>query len=247
MRYNLFPVACFTVLFLLGGCSPKKTKSELVWDVSLPVIGSQSSPRAADLNGDGVLDLVMGAGKNEFQHSDQGILAIDGKTGELLWQQEAEDQVYGAPTFLDVTGDGVEDVFIGGRSPNLRALNGKTGEVLWEYTYQYEDDPILKHARFNFYNLIVVPDQNQDGLPDLLTVNGGNAEAEPHSTVNRHPGVLMVLDAKNGQVLAADTMPDGKESYMSPLAFVQPGSQEHYLLFGTGGETIDGSLYLAKL
>ncbi|CAN5725397.1 hypothetical protein BH24BAC1_BH24BAC1_39460 [soil metagenome] len=238
---------CLAVYFILGSCAPKRTKSELVWDISLPVIGSQSSPRAADLNGDGVLDLVMGAGKNEFQASDQGIIAIDGKTGELLWQQGAPDQVYGAATFFDITGDGVQDVFIGGRSPNLKALDGKTGEVLWQYQYPYENDPILQHARFNFYNLALIPDQNNDGIPDLLTVNGGNAEAEPDSEDNRYPGVLMVLDAKTGQVLAADTMPDGKESYMSPLCSAQPGSPEHHILFGTGGETIDGHLYLARL
>lgn len=241
------PTLFLAVCLLLGNCTQKRKKSELVWDISLPVIGSQSSPRAVDLNGDGVLDLVMGAGKNEFQPSDQGIIAIDGKTGELLWQQEAPDQVYGAATFLDITGDGVKDVFIGGRSPNLMALDGKTGAVIWQYQYQYEQDPILQHARFNFYNLALIPDQNNDGIPDLLTVNGGNAEAAPDSEENRYPGVLMVLDAKTGQVLAADTMPDGKESYMSPLSFAQPGSPEQYILFGTGGETIAGNLYLARL
>ncbi|CAN5362337.1 hypothetical protein BH23BAC1_BH23BAC1_51690 [soil metagenome] len=240
---NLYFLLIFTFLFI--NCSRKK--SELVWDKNLPVIGSQSSPRAVDLNGDGILDIVMGAGKNEFQHSDQGIIAIDGKTGELLWQQEAPDQVYGAATFSDINGDGIKDIFIGGRSPNLKALDGKTGVVLWEYKYAFEDDPILKLARFNFYNIILIPDQNNDGLPDLLTLNGGNAEADPYSDVNRFPGVLMVLDSKTGQVLAADTMPDGKESYMSPLCFSQPNSQDFIVIFGTGGETIDGNLYTVKL
>jgi outer membrane protein assembly factor BamB len=241
------PFTTCLVLTFLASCTPKRTKSELVWDQNFPVIGSQSSPRATDLNGDGVLDLVMGAGKNEFQHSEQGIIAINGKTGELLWQQEAPDQVYGTPTFQDINGDGVPEVFIGGRSPNLKALDGKTGEVIWTYKYQYENDPVLKYARFNFYNLIIIPDQNNDGLPDLLTVNGGNAEADPYTTENRYPGVLMVLDAKTGQVLAADTMPDGKESYMTPLCFAQPGSEEHHVIFGTGGETIDGHLYMVRL
>jgi hypothetical protein len=230
---------------LLGNCNRKK--SQLVWDKNFPVIGSQSSPRAADLNGDGVLDLVIGAGKNEFQHSEQGILALDGKTGEPLWQQEAPDQVYGSATFCDITGDGVKDVFIGGRSPNLKALNGKTGEVLWTYQYRFAQDPVLKYARFNFYNLVLVPDQNGDGLHDLLTTNGGNATAAPNSSENRFPGVLMLLNAKTGGVLAADTMPDGRESYMSPLCFAPPGGRDCHILFGTGGETSDGNLYLARL
>lgn len=235
------------VLLILQSCTPKKNKSALVWDKNLFVIGSQSSPRATDLNGDGVLDIVIGAGKNEFQHSDQGIVALNGKTGELLWQQEAVDQVYGSATLYDISGDGVKDIFIGGRSPHLKALDGKTGKVIWEYKYHYENDPILKYARFNFQNSVLVPDQNKDGLPDLLIVNGGNAKAAPDSEVDRFPGVLMLFDTKTGHIIAADTMPDGKESYMSPLYMAQPDSEDHIIIFGTGGETIAGNLYMAKL
>ncbi len=234
----------FLIIWLVG-CTHKK--SELVWDKNLYMIGSQSSPRAADLNEDGTLDIVMGAGKNEYQHSKQGVIALDGKTGELLWEQEAPDQVYGSATFCDITGDGIKDIFIGGRSPHLTALNGKTGAVLWTYRYQYQDDAVLQYARFNFQNSVLVPDQNQDGLPDLLTVNGGNSKALPHTEENRFPGVLMLFDAKTGHILAADTMPDGKESYMPPLCFAQPGSQALTLVFGTGGETISGNLYMTKL
>lgn len=219
-----------------------------MWTEDLPVIGSQSSPRAVDLNEDGVLDIVMGAGKNEYQPSEQGVVAFDGKTGKILWQQDATDQVYGSATFYDVTGDGVEDIFIGGRSPNFKALNGKTGEVLWQYVYaKHEHDSILQYARYNFNNSVLVPDQNNDGLMDLLTVNGGNSMAEPGKEDKRYPGVLMVFDSKNGTIIAADTMPDGKESYMSPLCFAQPGSNEYSIVFGTGGETIDGHLYTVSL
>ena len=235
------------IFILLAACSKPRKKSELVWDKNLPRIGSQSSPRATDLNEDGILDIVMGAGQNEYQHSDQGILAFDGKTGELLWQQEAPDQVYGSATLYDITGDGINDVFIGGRSPHFKALNGKTGEVLWEYKYAFENDSILKYARFNFNNSVLVPDQNKDGLSDLLTVNGGNSKADPNSEQNRFPGVLILFDSKTGNIIAADTMPDGRESYMSPLCYTQPDSQEFTIIFGTGGETISGNLYMARL
>lgn len=235
---------CLSV-FTLTSCTRKE--SELVWTKNLAVIGSQSSPRAADLNSDGVLDIVMGAGKNEFQSCNQGILAFDGKTGEVLWQQESTDQVYGSPTFYDITGDGVQDVFIGGRLPHLKALNGKTGELIWAYKFQYQSDSILKYACFNFSNSVMVPDQNHDGVPELLIMNGGNAKAAPNSQMNRYPAVLMLMDAKNGNILAADTMPDGKESYLSPVCFTPPDSKESVIIFGTGGETISGHLYLAKL
>jgi outer membrane protein assembly factor BamB len=247
-----FPAAGMMAIItvILISCTPtaSKKRSKLVWQKDISVIGSQSSPRAADLNKDGTLDIVMGAGKNEYQKCDMGIIAFDGKTGDLLWKQQAIDQVFGSATFLDVNGDQVNDVFIGGRSPQLKALDGKTGTVLWEFNSdKYKDDPILRYARFNFNNSVLVPDQNNDGLKDLLTINGGNSYAHPYSKLDRFPGVLMLLDSKTGNVIAADTMPDGRESYMTPLCFSQPGSKELYIVLGTGGETINGNLYVSTM
>lgn len=230
---------------LLASC--KQKESAVIWNSSMPAIGSQSSPRTVDLNRDGVLDIVMGAGKNEYQKSSQGIIAIDGLTGTLLWEQEASDQVYGSATFYDINDDSIPDVFIGGRGPHFKALDGKTGKIIWRYEYTFQNDSILKYARFNFNNSVLVPDQNNDGYLDLLTVNGGNSEAIPNSEIDRFPGVLMIFDSKTGKILTADTMPDGKESYMSPVCFLQPKTKEPMIVFGTGGETISGNLYVAKL
>ena len=238
-------VFCSVVAVTAGSCKRKKS-SALIWERDFSRIGSQSSPRTTDLNGDGVLDVVIGAGMNEYQASEQGILAIDGKTGEVLWQAPAEDQVYGSATLYDVTGDGVDDVFIGGRSPHFKALNGRTGKLLWEYQYRYEGDPVLRYARFNFNNGVLVPDQNSDGLADVLTVNGGNSKAAPYSVENRFPGVMILFDSKTGSIIAADTMPDGRESYMSPVCVARPG-QDASIIFGTGGETISGNLYEVAL
>ncbi|HUQ65436.1 MAG TPA: PQQ-binding-like beta-propeller repeat protein [Flavitalea sp.] len=237
------------LIVFVSSCSlNSKKQSKLVWSKNYSVIGSQSSPRTEDINKDGTLDIIMGAGKNEFQQSDMGIVAFDGKSGNLIWKQEAPDQVFGSASFCDVNGDSIGDVFIGGRSPQLKAIDGRTGRLLWEFrSDKYKDDPILKYARFNFNNSVIVPDQNNDGINDLLTVNGGNAFANPFQTRNRFPGVLMLLDTKTGDVIAADTMPDGKESYMTPLCFAQPGSKELNILFGTGGETINGSLYISDM
>ncbi|MBK5277639.1 MAG: PQQ-binding-like beta-propeller repeat protein [Bacteroidia bacterium] len=248
MTKFLFKLIVISLIQILAFQNCTTRKSELVWERNIYTIGSQSSPRTADLNGDGILDIVMGAGKNETQYSEQGILALDGKTGDILWQQEAPDQVYGSATLYDITGDGISDVFIGGRSPQFKALNGKTGEVLWQYEYEkVKHDSVLQFARYNFNNSILVPDQNNDGLSDLLTVNGGNSLADPNSEKDRFPGVLILFDSKTGKVIAADTIPDGKESYMSPVGYTQPGSEEFYIIFGSGGETISGHLYMATL
>lgn len=232
------------VINLLLSCNTKKT--ELVWQKSFGLIGSQSSPRATDLNGDGVLDIVMGAGKNEYQSSEFGVLALDGKTGETIWKHETTDQIYQTATLLDINSDKTDDIIIGGRSNNFFALDGKTGQQIWKFEYKFEKDSILKFTKYNFQNTKIIPDQNNDGVQDLLVQEGGNHKAKPNTMAERKPGVLMVMDSKTGAILYADKMPDGMESYMPPLYFKQPDNQE-YIVFGTGGETISGHLFIAKL
>ncbi len=224
----------------------KRTQSELVWDESYFQIGSQSSPRTVDLNHDGVLDIVMGAGRGETVATEQGVLAVDGKTGKLLWQQKAPAHVVGSASFQDINDDGTPEVFIGGRGNFMAALDGGSGAEIWKFQFN-DTDPVLRYARFNFYSSTWAPDVNGDGKKELLVVNGGNWSAPAGSSDGRLPGVLMILDSKSGHVLAADTMPDAQESYMSPVCYQEHETGQWKVIFGTGGETQSGSLYMAKL
>ncbi len=244
-RISILTLTISIGITLLSACSQKKT--ELTWNQSLYNVGAQSSPRTSDLNQDGVLDIVIGAGKEELGPITNGVMALDGATGQVLWEQAANAHMVGSATFYDVTADGVEDVFIGGRNHNLKALNGKTGALIWEYQVRDTSFPILQYARFNFYNSVLVPDITGDDRPELLITNGGNWDALPGSTEDRFPGVLMLIDIHDGMVIAADTMPDGKESYLSPLFLPGRNGRADQVVFGTGGETIGGRLYLAKL
>lgn len=242
MRVSLLML---TLWMIIISCSKKET--EVTWTKSFYQIGSQSSPRLADLNQDDILDIVIGAGTSELGFCEQGILALDGATGDTLWTQTTDAQVVGSARFLDMNGDATPDVLIGGRAGTLKALSGIDGQVLWKYEYSYEDHPILQYARYNFYNSSIVPDQDEDGIEDILAINGGNWDAAPHDMSDRWPGVLMLISSARGTILAADTMPDGAESYMSPIYFTQPDDATGYILIGSGGETQSGSLYLTTL
>lgn len=102
-------------------------------------------------------------------------LMLDGKTGKLLWHAPGRNQFYGSATFLDINRDGTPDVIIGGRSAELQALDGKTGRKLWEFFATTERMGHKKAGWFNFSNAQLIPDQDGDGLDDLLIANGGDA------------------------------------------------------------------------
>jgi hypothetical protein len=98
----------------------------------------------------------------------------------------------------------------------------------------------------NFYNVQFIPDQDGDGIRDLLTAYGGFIKAQPTET-DRPVGSVMVISAKDGSTLAKAEVPDGRETYMSPLVHDFNGDGELSVLFGTGGETINGHLFKTSL
>ena len=234
----VFTLLTLAILFLSAFLFwPQKHSS---WEHSFVRIGTFSSPRTADLNGDGIRDIVLGAGGNEFEASDTAVIALDGATGQVLWAVGGTDQIFSTPVFLDIDQDATPDVVMSGRSGQLIAIDGASGRVLWNFKRDGPPDFPL----YNIYTPALIPDQNADQVPDLIVAQGGDVTKRPNDP-NRPPGMLMVVSGSNGALLAYDTMPDGKETYMSPVVFEQAG--ETQILFGSGGETIGGNLYLVPL
>lgn len=224
----------------------RKTKESRAWSASFKRLGSLSSPRLTDLNRDGVLDIVMGAGTVEFKRSDSSIIALDGAEGKLLWTASARDQIFGSPVFLDITEDGIPDVFIGGRAAELKALDGSNGDVIWEFYEGRVDVALSDSGAYNFFSPQLIPDQDDDGFEDLIIAAGGYVKALPGDP-NRPAGRLMVISSANGKRLASAEMPDGKEIYMSVVVADFGATGELSVIFGTGGETLGGALYKASL
>ena len=235
------------IITLAGQLHALQAQESKSWTIEFPHSGIYSSPRVADLNLDGIKDIIVGTGRHEFEKTDSAVVALDGATGELLWHVGARDQIFGSATLLDINQDSIPDVFIGGRSAELKAINGKTGVLIWEYFKESEHTKPSSHGLYNFYNPQIIPDQNNDGLPDILVANGGDVNAAPDDP-NRPPGQLMVIDSKLGTLIASAKTPDGKETYMSPVVGKVHHSQENLtIIFGTGGETVGGNLYRTTL
>ena len=99
--------------------------------------GVIAPPSLADLNADGVVDVVAAA-------FDGTVVAFDGASRELLWSVEAVElrETYSAPGLAQLDGDGVPDPFFAfsvGQFPEyagvqLMALSGSTGDELWSFS-----------------------------------------------------------------------------------------------------------------
>jgi hypothetical protein len=213
------------------------------WQSFTDSIPTLSSPRACDLNNDGIKDIVFGGGTDGVA-SNNGIMAYNGANGNLLWKRAARNEVFGSAVFMDITNDGVKDVFMVGRQAQLLAINGSNGALLWDY-FPYNTNP-ADSGLYNFYNPQFIADVSGDGIQDILVANGGD-HAAPVWDTTRPPGHLMVVNSMNGQLLAKAVVPDSAETYCSALVADIHGNGTQWVLYGTGGETLGGSFWACQL
>ena len=216
-----------------------------IWQSGVTGGTTFSSPRAVDLNGDGVLDIVMGGGIDGASYAN-AITAYNGANGNVLWTRPAHDEVFVSANFQDINGDGIPDVFIGGRQAQFYAINGSNGDLIWQfYPHPFPVAP-GDSGLWNFFTPQFIPDLTGDLIPDILVANGGD-HSLPLWETNRPPGHLMILNAATGAILAQAVVPDSAETYCSPLVLDLKGDGILWVLFGTGGESIGGSFYAVPL
>jgi outer membrane protein assembly factor BamB len=216
------------------------------WTNTFENTATSSSIRTTDLNSDGILDIVFGAGTIENKASENGVIALNGKDGKVLWKAPCRNQMVGSAIFNDVNDDGVKDVFIGGRSAQLLCIHGASGAIIWEYLKDFDGMDLKDTTMLNFYNPQFVPDQDKDGVQGILISFGGYVPAAP-ADFNRPHGSLFVFSGKTGKQLIQMPMPDYKETYFSPAIYDFKKDGNPFVLFGSGGETITGNFYAIRL
>lgn len=105
-----------------------------IWSQVFPRMNSESPLRKADLNKDQVLDIIFGFGVddhiqyegyplpkcksslfNDEVQCEGGVIAVDGKTGQLLWQSWSISNVFSLLCSWDINQDGYADCIAAGK------------------------------------------------------------------------------------------------------------------------------------
>jgi len=168
-------LAVWASLFL-NGLLVDKAHPYHRWEARFPTLGTFSSPAAADLNGDGVLDIVVGAGGAPFAPSDSAVLALDGADGRLLWHAGADAQLFGQPVFLDIDGDGSPDVLIGGRRARCgsQCPHGVLCRGFQRFMPVAEYDRTVSAHEIQDFAIVLVPITATGGAPGKIGERAGN-------------------------------------------------------------------------
>ncbi|CAH1793762.1 unnamed protein product [Owenia fusiformis] len=240
-----------------GGSTHDRPVRTQNWIREFDNIGTESCVRLYDVNKDGKDDILLGITEGvHMQEYDPelgpdyickkigskspclgAVIALRGFDGKPLWRVNTTFEPFEINCSIDdFNGDGHLDCIASGRKATMTAIDPIKGKAIW-----HEDMSVLEQG-WNNYGVQGLPDFDNDGVREILLPHGGNPSIPPEVTT-RESGRLIMISGKTGKMLGKKylKMPEDKELYMSPVIHRRrDGSQ--YILFGSGGETVPGSL-----
>ncbi len=217
----------------------------LLWEAKAPS-ADRAPPAAADLDGDGRVDLVIGSTADR-------VTALSGKDGTTLWTFRAGAAGTDSLAIADVDDDGSMDVLVHASDNLVHAIAGRSGGGLW--THPVPRGLGDRHS-------IATTDLDLDGVPDLVVPGGDgwlyavragpparvwtstvserlvaapsvgdlDGDARPEVVVCGEDGDLRVLSGRDGRVLWGFETPT--QALITPAIADLDGDGAPEVLFG---------------
>ena len=159
---------------------------------------------------------------------------MKGLNGAILYNISTKSQVlYFNCHSIDIDLDEKFDCIGTGQNATVLAFNPRSGHVFWDSSYQHELNEF-----YDIYSpLVISNDFDMDGVLEIIISHGGN----PNLTPKNHdvePSLVMLFSGRNGALMGEClTLPESKETRMSPVLHTLKNGAS-YLLLGTGGESV---------
>lgn len=136
----------------------------------------KSSPVIADINGDNIVEIVVGS-------CDSCIYVID-KDGNPVWVDTLNGKIEGSPAVADLDGDGIAEVVVTTDNSQLACLNGEDGSEEWTHNFisGIRSSPVISSVDSD-HNLEVI------GVGLFLRVINGEDGSTSWMYMNGSPGL----------------------------------------------------------
>lgn len=234
-----------------------------VWSKAISRINSETPIRTVDINGDNKLDIVIGYGIDEFNNNvnnnnliespscvisksgetgncEGGILALNGVTGDTLWQRWTPFTIFSLYCSVDLTGDGNNDCVVAGRGGLILAINGRNGNILWQLNDNLDGiESTSTSYLIDLYTINPIRDLNDDSIADIISVH-------VEETVTQKSGHIKIISGKTGEIIQTIPTPNREEVFV-PLQYLTQSDGTELLLIITGGQNTPGGLYTIRL
>ena len=184
--------------------------------------GFFASPAVADINGDGILDIIAPS----YDHS----VYAWSRTGGLLWRRFLEDTLWSSPVVTDIDRDGRPEIILGGDIYPGNNIGQPGGGLIWVLKRDgstYGGYPKSTPGQ-TVWSSPAVADLNGDKLADIIVGSGANwpepAGRRVHAFTARTranlPGWPVAVD---GRVMASPAVGDIDNDGQLEVTFASDG------------------------
>lgn len=152
----------------------------ILWTMKQTSVFDMAS--ADDLNGNGYRDLVLSSG--------YAVYALDGKTGERIWEFKDSDNVWDLLVVDDQNGDGRNDVLAGDQNGYLYLISGLSGEKIWSRLIS--ENYVVKNPSTNSPVGSV-----KRSVWDIVPIE---LDGELKAAASAEDGYVYLVDARTGEI-----------------------------------------------